>query len=182
MQNQNAATVKQIDIVVIGAGPAGLAAAIAAKEQGIDSLLVVEREDIPGGVLRQCIHNGFGLHRFNEELTGPEYAQRGYRPRKGARYPTPMPDYCVVRDSGPRRNVRQRTARRGNHTGGRYHPGDGLPGNARAAALAIPGTRCTGIYSAGTAQKFVNLEGYMPGRRVVIPRQRRYRPDHWRAG
>ena len=67
---------KCVDILVIGAGPAGLAAAIAAKEDGIDNLLVLEREHNPGGILRQCIHNGFGLHRFKEELTGPEYAQR----------------------------------------------------------------------------------------------------------
>ena len=65
-----------VDVLVIGAGPAGLAAAISAKKTGVDSLIVLEREDHPGGILRQCIHNGFGLHRFNEELTGPEYAQR----------------------------------------------------------------------------------------------------------
>ena len=65
-----------VDVLVIGAGPAGLAAAIAAKKAGTDSLIVLEREDQPGGILRQCIHNGFGLHRFKEELTGPEYAQR----------------------------------------------------------------------------------------------------------
>ncbi|MBQ6255190.1 MAG: NAD(P)-binding domain-containing protein, partial [Clostridia bacterium] len=66
----------QVDVLVIGAGPAGLAAAIAAKKAGVDNLIVLEREDRPGGILRQCIHNGFGLHRFKEELTGPEYAQR----------------------------------------------------------------------------------------------------------
>ena len=66
----------QKDVLIIGAGPAGLAAAIAAKKAGVDNLLVLEREDQPGGILRQCIHNGFGLHRFSEELTGPEYAQR----------------------------------------------------------------------------------------------------------
>ncbi len=69
---------EHVDILVIGAGPAGLAAAIAARESGIESLLVLEREDSPGGILRQCIHNGFGLHRFREELTGPEYAQSVY--------------------------------------------------------------------------------------------------------
>ena len=67
---------EHVDILIIGAGPAGLAAAIAAREDGIESLLVLEREASPGGILRQCIHNGFGLHRFKEELTGPEYAQR----------------------------------------------------------------------------------------------------------
>ncbi len=69
-------TDRNIDILVIGAGPAGLAAAIAAREAGISSLLVIDREKEPGGILRQCIHNGFGLHRFKEELTGPEYAQK----------------------------------------------------------------------------------------------------------
>ena len=69
-------SVIRVDVLVIGAGPAGLAAAIAAKKQGVESLIVLEREDQPGGILRQCIHNGFGLHRFKEELTGPEYAQR----------------------------------------------------------------------------------------------------------
>ena len=67
---------REVDVLIIGAGPAGLAAAIAAREDGIESLLVLEREHNPGGILRQCIHNGFGLHRFKEELTGPEYAQR----------------------------------------------------------------------------------------------------------
>ena len=67
---------RYVDILIIGAGPAGLAAAIAARESGVESVLVLEREDEPGGILRQCIHNGFGLHRFKEELTGPEYAQR----------------------------------------------------------------------------------------------------------
>ena len=72
----NGVPVTQVDILIVGAGPAGLAAAIAAKEAGVDSLIVLEREDNAGGILRQCIHNGFGLHRFKEELTGPEYAQR----------------------------------------------------------------------------------------------------------
>ena len=69
-------TIRNVDVLVIGAGPAGLAAAIAVREAGIQSLLVIDREKEPGGILRQCIHNGFGLHRFQEELTGPEYAQR----------------------------------------------------------------------------------------------------------
>ena len=69
-------TEQHVDILIIGAGPAGLAAAISAREEGIESILVLERENEPGGILRQCIHNGFGLHRFHEELTGPEYAKR----------------------------------------------------------------------------------------------------------
>ena len=76
---------EQVQILIIGAGPAGLAAAIAAREEGIESILVLERELQPGGILRQCIHNGFGLHRFKEELTGPEYAQRDIERAKEGR-------------------------------------------------------------------------------------------------
>ena len=75
------------DIIIIGAGPAGLAAAIAAKEAGVDDVLVIERDSVPGGILNQCIHNGFGLHTFREELTGPEYAARFLR-RAGRRHPS----------------------------------------------------------------------------------------------
>ena len=148
-------------------GPSGLAAAISAKKAGVDRLIVLEREDHPGGILRQCIHNGFGLHRFNEELTGPEYAQRdidtanemGIDIRTGV---------TVLNVSGDKR-VTAVSRENGLQVfqaksvvlamGCRERP---------RGALAIPGTRCAGIYSAGTAQKFVNLEGYMPGRKVVI--------------
>lgn len=158
---------KQVDVLVIGAGPAGLAAAIAAKEDGIDNLLVLEREHNPGGILRQCIHNGFGLHRFKEEFTGPEYAQRDIdRARElGIEIQT---DTTVLSVDG-------------DHTVTCVSSAHGVEVlSAKAIVLAMgcrerprgalgtPGTRCAGIYSAGTAQKFVNLEGYMPGKRVVI--------------
>ena len=160
-------SVISVGVLVIGAGPAGLAAAIAAKKAGVDSLIVLEREDQPGGILRQCIHNGFGLHRFKEELTGPEYAQRdidaaremGIDIRTGVTVLSVSGDKrvtAVSRESGLQIFQAKSVVLA---MGCRERP---------RGALAIPGTRCAGIYSAGTAQKFVNLEGYMPGRRVVI--------------
>ncbi|MBR3107376.1 MAG: FAD-dependent oxidoreductase [Clostridia bacterium] len=157
----------KVDVLVIGAGPAGLAAAIAAKKQGIENLVVLEREDHPGGILRQCIHNGFGLHRFKEELTGPEYAQRdidtayemGIDIRTGVTVLNVSAEKrvtAVSRESGLQVFEAKAIVLA---MGCRERP---------RGALAIPGTRCSGIYSAGTAQKFVNLEGYMPGRKVVI--------------
>ena len=152
---------------MIGAGPAGLAAAIAAKKAGIDSLIVLEREEHAGGILRQCIHNGFGLHRFKEELTGPEYAQRdidtaaemGIDVRTGVTVLSVSGDKTVTAISKQFGLQIFKAKAVVLAMGCRERP---------RGALAIPGTRCAGIYSAGTAQKFVNLEGFMPGRRVVI--------------
>ena len=159
---------KCVDILVIGAGPAGLAAAIAAREDGIDSLLVLEREHNPGGILRQCIHNGFGLHRFKEELTGPEYAQRDIDRARELAIDI-QTDTTVLSVDGKTHAVTCVSRAHGVEVitakaiilamGCRERP---------RGALGTPGTRCAGIYSAGTAQKFVNLEGYMPGKRVVI--------------
>lgn len=158
---------QNVDILIIGAGPAGLAAAIAAREDGIESLLVLEREKEPGGILRQCIHNGFGLHRFKEELTGPEYAQRdidrakelGIRIECGVTVLSVSPERevtCVSPEYGLRVIQAKAVILA---MGCRERP---------RGALCTPGDRCSGIYSAGTAQRFVNLEGYMPGKRVVI--------------
>ncbi|MHC1786287.1 MAG: NAD(P)/FAD-dependent oxidoreductase [Christensenellales bacterium] len=156
-----------VDILIIGAGPAGLAAAIAAREAGVDSVLVLEREDWQGGILRQCIHNGFGLHRFQVELTGPEYAQRDID--KARELALDIRTGVTVLEVSAGRQVTAISREGGLQTfaakavvlamGCRERP---------RGALAIPGTRCAGIFSAGTAQRFVNLEGYMPGERIVI--------------
>ncbi len=160
-------TDQSVDLLIIGAGPAGLAAAIAARKEGIQSLLVLEREKNPGGILRQCIHNGFGLHRFNEELTGPEYAKRDVDLASELNIPIECSTTvlsvsssrivtCVSPIYGFRRIAAKAIILA---MGCRERP---------RGALCTPGTRCAGIYSAGTAQRFVNLEGFMPGKKVVI--------------
>lgn len=156
-----------VDLVIIGGGPAGMAAAIEAKKSGINDIVILEREGCLGGILPQCIHNGFGLHNFGEELTGPEYAWRYIDQIREMNI-----NYCL--DTTVLNIDQNKVITAVNNIDGMFNLkakaiilGMGCRERTRGA-LNIPGTRPAGIYTAGTAQRFVNMEGLMPGKKVVI--------------
>ena len=173
MQNYVDMSAPYTALVIIGGGPAGLSAAVAAYDAGVRDMVILERDLNAGGILRQCIHNGFGLHRFGEELTGPEYAdryhkmalERGISIKTGAT----VLDVTPSEEEGIAAYVTAISEAEGMFTlrAGAVVLAMGCRERSKGA-LNIAGTRPAGIFSAGTAQRFVNMEGYMPGRKVVI--------------
>ena len=155
------------ELVIIGGGPAGMSAAVAAYENGIKDILILERDDSLGGILRQCIHNGFGLHKFKEELTGPEYAYRYEKKVKELNIEFKL-NTMVLEITEDKKVIAT------NSEDGIFEIqaksiilAMGCRERAKGA-LNIAGSRPAGVYSAGTAQKLVNMKGYMPGKEIVI--------------
>ena len=157
---------KHCDIAIIGAGPAGLAAAAAAHEAGVKDILVIERDSEPGGILNQCIHNGFGLHRFGVELTGPEYAGRYEDMLIGTGVKIQLGTMVI----GIENRVISCVSKENGYeeiSAGAIVLAMGCPERNRGP-IFVPGDRGSGVFSAGSAQRYLNIEGYLVGRRVVI--------------
>ena len=155
------------DVVVIGAGPAGLAAALQAKRSGARQVLILDRNDEPGGILPQCIHNGFGLHRFKEDLTGPEYAERFIGEVEREKINVELD--TIVLEINPQKEILATNKKEGifKIKAKSIVLAMGCRERTRQM-LCIPGTRPAGILTAGLAQEWVNLKGYLPGKEIVI--------------